>query len=146
MNEARWLRSTALQSVATPKKVRIEPLAEKLVIMVTHGPEHPEHVTIPFVMAVAALASDVEAVIGLQAEGVEIAVKGRSDSVTAEGFPPLSKLMSDYMELGGKLLLCGPCLKSRQIDAATQLVENAEVVAAARFVAEITSATNALVY
>lgn len=121
-------------------------MAEKLMFMVTHGPDHPEHVTIPFVMAVAALASDVEAVIGLQADGVEIAVKGRAESVAAEGFAPLSKLMNDYKELGGKILVCGPCAKSRQIDAATQLVENAEVVAAARFVAELTSATNALSY
>jgi hypothetical protein len=37
-------------------------------------------------------------------------------------------------------------MKSRGIDPTTQLVENAEVVAAARFVAEITSATNALTY
>lgn len=121
-------------------------MAEKLMFMITHGPEHPEHVTIPFVMAVAALASDVEAVIGLQADGVEIAVKGRADSVTAEGFPPLAKLMNDYRELGGKILICGPCVKSRQIDPATHLVENAEVVAAARFVAELTSVTNALSY
>ena len=76
-------------------------MAEKLVIMVTHGPDHPEHVTIPFVMAVAALASDVEVVIGLQADGVELAVKGRADTVAAEGFPPLAKLMADYQELGG---------------------------------------------
>jgi predicted peroxiredoxin len=121
-------------------------MAERLVFMVTHGPEHPEHVTIPFVMAVAALASDVEAVIGLQAGGVELAVKGRADTIAAEGFPPLSKLMADYAELGGKLLVCGPCLKPRNIDAATQFVDNAEVVAAARFIAEIASATNALVY
>ncbi len=121
-------------------------MAEKLMFMVTHGPDHPEHVTIPFVMAVAALASDVEAVIGLQADGVELGVMGRADSVAAEGFPRLSKLMNDYKELGGKLLVCSPCLKSRGIDAATQLVDNAEVVAAARFVAELTSATNALSY
>jgi predicted peroxiredoxin len=121
-------------------------VAEKLVIMVTHGTKHPEHVSIPFVMAVAALASDVEVVIGLQADGVEMAVKGAADAVAAAGFPPLAKLLSDYQELGGKLLLCGPCVKSRNIDTATQLVDNAEVVAAARFVAEITSATNALVY
>lgn len=120
-------------------------MAEKLVIMVTHGTSHPEHVSIPFVMAVAALASDVEVVIGLQADGVEVAVKGRSDSVSAEGFPPLTKLLADYAELGGKLLLCGPCVKARHIEAA-DLAENSEVVAAARFVAEITSATNALVY
>jgi uncharacterized protein involved in oxidation of intracellular sulfur len=121
-------------------------MAEKLVIMITHGAEDPERATIPFVMAVAAMASDVEAVIGLQASGVELAVKGASDKVNAEGFPPLTKLMADFAELGGKLLLCGPCIKSRQIEASTQLVENAEVVAAARFVAEITSATNALCY
>lgn len=121
-------------------------MSEKLLFMVTHGPDHPEHVTIPFVMAVAALASDVEAVIGLQADGVEIAVKGRADAIAAEGFPPLAKLMTDYRELGGKILICGPCVKSRQIDPATQIVENAEVVAAARFVAELTSATNALSY
>jgi len=121
-------------------------MAEKLVFMMTHGPDHPEHVTIPFVMAVAAIASDVEAVIGLQAGAVEIAVKGRADSIAAEGFPPLSKLMADYKELGGKILICGPCVKARQIDAATQLVDNAEVVAAARFVVEVTSATNVLVY
>lgn len=32
---------------------------EKLVIIVTHGPEHPEMATIPFVMGAAALVSDV---------------------------------------------------------------------------------------
>jgi len=121
-------------------------MAEKLVIMLTHGPDHPEHASIPFVMAVAALASDVEVVVGLQASGVELAVKGVAEGVNAEAFPPLSKLMSDYQELGGKLLLCGPCVKSRHLDVENGLVENAEVVAAARFIAEVTSATNALVY
>jgi uncharacterized protein len=121
-------------------------MAEKLFFMITHGPDHEEHVTIPFVMAVAALASDVEAVIGMQAGGVELAVKGRADTIAAPGFPPLAKLMNDYRELGGKLLVCGPCVKSRNIDPATEFVENAEIVAAARFVAELTSATNALTY
>jgi predicted peroxiredoxin len=121
-------------------------MAEKIVIMVTHGPDHPEHASIPFVMAVAALASDVEVVIGLQASGVELAVKGAAEAVNAPSFPPLAKLMADYAELGGKLLLCGPCVKSRNLDVENGLVGNAEVVAAARFVAEITSATNALVY
>jgi predicted peroxiredoxin len=120
--------------------------AEKLVIMVTRGPDDPEPATIPFVMAIAAMASDVSVVIGLQASGVELAVKGAVDTVEARGFPPLAKLLDDYRDLGGRLLICGPCVKGRQIDPTTQLVENAEVVAAGRFVAEITSATNALVY
>jgi uncharacterized protein involved in oxidation of intracellular sulfur len=118
---------------------------EKLVFMVLHGPSHPEHATIPFVMAGAALASDVEVVLGFQADGVELARTGGADPVEAPGFPPLKKLMADVLELGGKLLVCGPCLKSRGI-AAEDLVDGAEVVAAGRFVAEITSATNSLVY
>ena len=121
-------------------------MAEKLVFMATHGAEHPEHVSIPFVMAIAAMASDVDAVIGLQADAVQLAVRGCADEVAADGFPPLAKLMTDYRELGGRLLVCGPCVKSRGIDPETQFVENAEVVAAGRFVAEITSATNALTY
>ena len=118
---------------------------EKLVFMVLHGPSHPEHATIPFVMAGAALASDVEVVLGFQADGVELVRKGGADGVEAPGFPPLKKLMDDVRELGGKLLVCGPCIKSREI-AADDLVDGAEVVAAGRFVAEITSATNSLVY
>jgi predicted peroxiredoxin len=118
---------------------------EKLVFMVLHGPSHPEHATIPFVMAGAALASDVEVVLGFQADGVELVRKGGADGVEAPGFPPLAKLMNDVHELGGKLLVCGPCLKSRGIGP-DDLVEGAEVVAAGRFVAEITSATNSLVY
>jgi predicted peroxiredoxin len=118
---------------------------EKLVFMVLHGSGHPEHATIPFVMAGAALASDVEVVLGFQADGVELVRKGGADGVEAPGFPPLRRLMDDVRELGATFLVCGPCLKSREI-APGDLVEGAEVVAAGRFVAEITSATNSLVY
>lgn len=119
---------------------------EKLVFMVTHGPDHPEHATIPFVMACAALASDVEVVMGFQADGVCLVRKGEAEHVEARAFPPLTKLLADFHGLGGTMLVCGPCLKGREIDPETDLVEGAEVVAAGRFIAEITSATNSLVY
>jgi predicted peroxiredoxin len=118
---------------------------EKLVFMVTHGPEHPEHSTIPFVMACAALASDVEVVMGFQADGVCIVRNGEAEHVEARAFPPLAKLINDFRELGGTMLVCGPCLMGREIPE-TDLVDGAQVVAAGRFIAEITSATNALVY
>jgi predicted peroxiredoxin len=120
--------------------------AEKLVFMVLHGPDHPEHATIPFVMAGAALASDVQVVLGFQADGVELVRPGVAETVEAAGFPPLKKLLDDVRELGATLLVCGPCVKSRGIEAPGGLIEGAEVVAAGRFIAEITSATNSLVY
>lgn len=119
---------------------------EKLVFMVTHGPDDPELATIPFVMACAALASDVEVVVGFQADGVCLVHKGEADAVQAPEFPPLAKLMADFRELGGKMLVCSPCIKGRGFAAPDDLIEGAEVVAAGRFVAEITSATNSLVY
>jgi Predicted peroxiredoxins len=117
---------------------------EKLVIMATHGPEDPERATIPFVMACAALASDVSVVMGFQADGVRLVHQGEAETVQAPEFPPLAKLLGDFLELGGALLVCAPCVKSRGI--ADALVPGAEIVAAARFVAEVTSATNVLVY
>jgi predicted peroxiredoxin len=118
---------------------------EKLVFMVTRGPDEPELATIPFVMGCAALASEVDAVLGFQGEGVRLAHEGIADKVEAPGFPPLAELLDTFRELGGKLLVCSPCMKSREIPAEA-LVEGAEIVAAARFVAELTSATNSLVY
>lgn len=117
---------------------------EKLVIMATHGPDDPERATIPFVMACAALASDVAVVMGFQADGVRLVHQGEAEAVQAPDFPPLAKLLTDFRELGGVLLVCAPCVKSRDIGGA--LVPGAEIVAAARFVAEVTSATNVLVY
>ncbi len=120
-------------------------VGEKLVVIVTHGPNEPELATIPFVMAGAALASDVAVVVALQADGVDLARTGVVETVAALGFPPLTKLLADVLALGGQLLVCSPCLKPRDLVPA-DLIEGAEVVAAGRLVAEITSATNTLTY
>jgi len=118
---------------------------EKLVFMVTRGPSEPELATIPFVMAAAALASEVAVAMGFQGDGVELMQAGVAETVAAAGFPPLAKLLVDIRELGGSLLVCSPCLKSRGITP-EDLVAGPEIVAAGRFIVEITSATNALVY
>lgn len=118
---------------------------EKLVIMVTHGPEQPELATIPFAMAGAAVASDVDVVLGFQGDGCLLVKKGVAETVRAPEFAPLGGLLTTVQELGAKLLVCSPCVKSRGLSE-DDLVEGAEIVAAARFVAEITSATNSLVY
>jgi len=114
--------------------------------MCTHGPEDPERATIPFVMAIAAQASDVEVVLGFQASGVLLIREGIAQHVFAAGFPPLKELLDIYLENGGKLLVCGPCVKSRQIDPEKEFIKGAVVVNAATFVKECTEATNVLIY
>jgi predicted peroxiredoxin len=121
-------------------------MAEKLLIMCTHGPEDPELATITFVMATAAQASDVEVLVGLQGNGVWLAKKGAAEDINAPAFPPLKDLQEAYLEAGGQIYACGPCIKARQIDPATDFIEGASVVNAATFVKEATEATNVLVY
>ncbi len=120
-------------------------MAEKLVIMCTHGPEDAERATIPFVLATAAQASDVEVSLGFQATGVLLATKGQIEHICAPGFPPLKQLLDAYLEAGGKLYVCGPCINSRQFKA-EDLIEGASIINAASFVKQFTEATNVLVY
>jgi predicted peroxiredoxin len=118
---------------------------KKLVLMVTHGPENSELATIPFVMGVTAQASDVDVLMGFQGNGVMLTLKGMADHVAASGFPPLKDLLKTYIEAGGKLYVCGPCVGSRTI-AKEDLVQGATIVGAATFVSECVAATNVLVY
>ena len=117
---------------------------DKLLIIATHGPAEPELATIPFVVGCAALASDVPVAMVFQADGVLLVKTGGAEPVSLPDFPPLAKLIHDFQELGGTALVCGPCAKSRHIEEA--LLPGAEIVAAARFVAEITSAKASLTY
>jgi predicted peroxiredoxin len=121
-------------------------MTEKLLIMCTHGPENPELATIPFVMATVAQASDIEILIGLQGPGSLLAKKGVADGIVATAFPPLKQLLDAYLEVGGKIFVCGPCIKARLINPDTDLVPGASVVNAAVFVKEAAEAKNVLVY
>jgi len=119
---------------------------ESMVIVVTHGPEHEEMATIPFVMAAAALVSEVEVCMAFQGDGVNVIRKGAAEQVNAKGFPPLAELMATVVELGCEFLICAPCLEGRGLKAPDDLVPQSEVIGAARLIAEVTSATATLTY
>ncbi len=118
---------------------------EKIVIISTVGPDSPEKATLPFVLATAAQSMDVEVVMILQSDAVLIAKKGEAENVKAKGLLPLKELLNTYVELGGKLLLCSPCIKERNIGN-EQLVEGSQLIAAGTVVTEVLSATNVVNY
>jgi uncharacterized protein len=117
----------------------------KLVVVATHGMDNPELATIPLVMANAALAMDMKVVLVLQSAGVAIATKGIYEHIFAVGFDPAQKLLSSFLEFGGKILVCIPCLGPRQI-APENLVQGAEPVKAARVVTEFMEADSVVCY
>jgi predicted peroxiredoxin len=88
-------------------------MGEKLVFVVTSAEEQPERATVPFVLANAALAMDVEAIVVLQTMGVYLGMKGYARHVHAAGFPPLQDLIESFQEGGGKIYVCDPCIQSK---------------------------------
>jgi uncharacterized protein involved in oxidation of intracellular sulfur len=121
------------------------PSTEKIVIFATHGPDDPERATFPFVMGNAALAMESQATIVLQGAGVSLAMKSCHEHVFAGGLPPLGELLHSFLEQGGKIWVCMPCIKERRI---TQdlLVEGAEITAAGKVVTEVLEADATLNY
>jgi predicted peroxiredoxin len=118
---------------------------EKIVYIVTHGAEDPERATFPFMLATAAQAMEVEAVVALQGTSVFLAKKGFLEHVSAAGLPPLKDLVTRFVNEGGKILVCVPCIRDRKIDEA-DLIEGATTTAAAALTQEILTANATLVY
>ncbi|MBE9533431.1 MAG: DsrE family protein [Proteobacteria bacterium] len=118
---------------------------EKIVYIVTHAGEDPERASLPFVMANAAQAMDIEAVVALQGTAVFLATDHCLDHVFAAGLPPLRELVDNFLEAGGRLLVCTPCIKERQIEE-SHLFEGAIPVAAGALTHEVLTANATLVY
>jgi predicted peroxiredoxin len=118
---------------------------EKIVIIATHGCEDAERASLPFVMANAALALDTQAVVILQGTAVTLAKKGCYEHVFSAGLPSLKELVDSYIELGGSLLVCTPCIQERQITP-DMLVDTAQPIKAARVIMELLEATATLSY
>ena len=119
---------------------------EKILYIATYGGENPEKAAMPFVLAVAALAMDVKATICLQGNAVYLAQKGYVEHMLpGGGFPPMKKLIQDFVELGGRLLVCMPCIKERNI-AETDLIDGAETTAAGAVNIEAMESDAVMVY
>ena len=120
-------------------------MAEKIVIFATHGGEDPEKATLPFVVGNAALAMDVQVTIVLQSMGVMLAKKGCYDHIYASGFDSVKKMVDSFIEFGGQIFVCIPCIESRKITP-DLLIDKAQLVKAGKVVQEVLEAKAVLNY
>ena len=120
-------------------------MKKKVVYIATYAGEDPERASFPFVLGNAGLAMDVQAVVILQGSGVWLAKKGYAEHVHAGGLPPMKELLDNFIALGGKILVCTPCIKERKIEEG-DLIEGAKPVAGATVVQECLTADATLVY
>ncbi len=119
---------------------------EKCLFICTHAGDDPEKAAMPFVMACAALAMDVKALVVLQGQGVWLAKKGYCETMAKPGgFESLTKLIADFLELGGELKVCVPCIRIRNI-AESDLIEKTGTTAAGQLITESLKANAVFTY
>ena len=85
-------------------------------VSITHCKTDPDKATLGFVVANAAQGSEKETMVFLSSDGVWCAVPEEIEKVN-EGAPfaPLNDLIDKFIKAGGKIYVCTPCMKKREI-------------------------------
>lgn len=98
----------------------------KVVINLATGLEDAERVTVAFLVGGAAVEQGKKVTMFLTKEAVRLGLDGYAEAVACEGCPPLARLVQQYADGGGELLVCPICFNSRKLDEG-QLVANAKL-------------------
>jgi predicted peroxiredoxin len=104
-------------------------MARKVLINLATGLEDPERVTIAFLVGGAALSRGQSSAVWLTKEAVRLAIPGHAEAVACDGCPPLSRLVEQYAEGNGEMLICPICFNARKLDE-SDLLPNARLAGA----------------
>ena len=119
--------------------------AEKIIYVTTNGPESPEKATLTFKLANAGLALDLDVLMALQGPAVYLAMPGMISHVPDTNTSSLKQMLEVFVESGGRLLVCIPCMEERNLKA-TDLIEQAVPTSGSALTEEILSAKAILTY
>jgi predicted peroxiredoxin len=104
-------------------------MPDKVVINLATGLEDAERVTVALLVGGAALEKGKPVAMFLTKEAVRLGLPGYAEGVACEGCPPLPRLLGQYAEVGGELLVCPICFTARKLDE-SELAENARLAGA----------------
>jgi predicted peroxiredoxin len=121
-------------------------MASTFCVTATHCRTDGDKATLAFVVANAALGSDKDTMVFLSTDGVWCAVKGEAEKID-EGAPfaPLKELIDKFVAAGGKILVCSPCMKKRNISE-SQLIDGAKPAGGAALVEWLANGSPCVAY
>ena len=102
------------------------PGTDRVVINLATGLEDAERVTVAFLVGGAAVERGRDVAMFLTKEAVRLALPGYAEVVACDGCPPLARLVEQYAEGGGDLIVCPICFNARKLDQG-ELVPNARL-------------------
>jgi predicted peroxiredoxin len=98
----------------------------RVIVGCSHGEEDPDNVVVAYLIAGAALDQGKDVVLWLTSEGVRLGLDGYADKIRADKDPPVARVHAQFIEKGGRFLVCPICFKERELDEAS-LVPGAEL-------------------
>jgi predicted peroxiredoxin len=111
----------------------------KFVIVSTAYKENPERASLPWAVASTAVAEGHDTMVFLQGPAVQLAQPGGAEGIAFDPFPPVADLIQGFVEAGGQINVCGPCMQAHNVDAGN-LIEGAEAAGAAFLVEQAAEA------
>jgi predicted peroxiredoxin len=119
-------------------------MSEKVILIATHFDDNLEIATMPWAVGTAALAEDKDVSIFLQGLAVREAQKGGTKGLRFPPFPSLETLQKAFVDGGGHIYVCAPCMKAHSVESA-DLIQGAEPGGAA-FLIELSQNATVLCY
>jgi predicted peroxiredoxin len=98
--------------------------ARELVVLITHGMDD-ERSSIAFTIA------NVQVSIFLTSSAVDLVRKQAIEGLVVRPLEPLAALVKDFLDRGGRLWACTPCVKARGYQQ-TDLIEGVEITGASQ--------------
>jgi predicted peroxiredoxin len=83
-----------------------------LVVMITHGTDH-ELSSVAFTIANGGVTAGLKVFVFLTSAGVDLVRRRAIDSTQVAPLDPLAALVKDFLNRGGTLWACTPCVKAR---------------------------------
>ena len=114
----------------------------KYLINCQEGAQHIQRATISFILAVTASKTS-DAALFITSDASQLCVKGGADGLVSEGLEPISDLINQFVENGGKIWLCPVCAKVKGINE-NDLIDGVEIAGAPKTMAFLASGAKVL--
>jgi predicted peroxiredoxin len=98
----------------------------KVVINLATGLEDAERVIVAFLVGTGAVEQGKQVTMFLTKEAVRLALPGYAAGVACEGCPPLPRMLEQFTDGGGQLLVCPVCFNARHLNE-EELIGNARL-------------------
>jgi predicted peroxiredoxin len=102
------------------------PDSAKVVINLATGLDDGERVTVALLVGGAALEQGRQVTMFLTKEAVRLALPGYGEAIACDGCPPIPRLLEQFAQGGGQLLVCPVCFNARKLNE-SELVGNARM-------------------